>query len=1475
MIRPLPILLALCPILFSAACKRAGTRTAESALRAVPPAHALPAPGPSAFLPAPLVAGGGATPISAALGLDAKAVAPDAAGRPWVAGGTATLAKPAVLNKAHVFAVLRPQSGVLQGLLAGGTRNWDNFLQVIQNPDGALAFNSENRAGKVSRCALAAASAPKPGEPWLLEIHPSGPNAVISVNGQKAGEVNGDIDANVFGAGYASNAPFRGQLGELRVYTDLDVAGQEAVRRHLLTWWGLAGGDTSGFADGFRHDGVIVGGTVRAATCGALTVVTEGAADATLCVGANATAPPVLDGLPDGVTVMCGRTWRVHSTAANPPMAWLSFDPAATIDASYLGEHGFYTLMFRDAATNAWREIGATSAGPDARITFSPVPMAAGQYTLAVAQGQVIQGNPARVIVAGHAPADEITVTPGDWLHLQCRGAVDGQLLTLTESRTGALWYSGPATALDLAMFAMRAPVVELRARFSAAAGVLAGDQKITLSLDTAKPALYPGLIVQIQRRKDADAALPPVDQDLATGARWPAELTSLAYPAFRTAESIHAPPVDDPAKPWWQAPGYFHNVLPSPAIMPDAVAAKGKLTAEESQLWLKQVAETRSFHRYPLGDIQAAYPVAIRIAGGLLINKPGPYQFQWESNLTSQLVIGGQRADAAGQLTIDCPTPGFIPFAAVMANSKDKPRLQSRLRWKVPGASAFTDVPAGAYVHAVDATRSAALAGVTKDFTHRRATLTATADDSAAERLLADTAVDKQIASSQAFDETIRPMLAGFMTGRALSGNPALGKSILDRVVARIDFLRLHPEQHGMQGFGKTDGRTMRLFESLVPFLALCENHPALQADALAARAGLAQYAIATCLSRSFFSEDHHGANDGYDDDNNLIVNFPRAARCLDDPYAWDAAACLQDSHFRYAPGGSEGLASDGMFNFHNVNGRQLHPLGYGTSWSNRVLNSHLYGTPWSRTAEQNHRMAEFHLAMEWIFYRGTQCWFANGRHNTHRGGGGWLAGIANNLLNVPGPFVRAEDRAALAAMAARLNKDPENSITGNRFFFRNLYMIHRRPDYYMDVKMTSPLAGPSESFAGQVPWNMGFADGVTTFMRDGKEYDALHSNNGPNAAYGVVTGFYKDPGKSGQIKQDGNPCLWQFRALPGTTKLDDETFAPDRYRGGSGSTAGGVSDGVLGHGAFHFALGSHGAEARKFYAFTDDGMVVLNSNISTLRKDKVPADVTLRSNLNQCDWKSDIRIVRQNGKVHVLPLASDNNSLTLPLDQRYWIEHDGIGYLVMPTGCEGGPGKPGTLRLHAATRTPLTPVPGLQYTPDQLALIKQATKPDRAAKVFHLWIDHGQQVIDAKAAYFVCMRAAMADVPAWLAYPPVVIHSNDAAVQAVTDRRDGTTHAFFREGGTLTSSDGKPMITTAAAAAIMWRPTTGSVTVQDPFAACTTDAAKLTDTLTATLGTGLQGITAPKELAVPLPGMNDPDDRHRGRPVTRKIVP
>lgn len=1431
------------------------------------------------MMPQPVLHGGGAMPLSAALAGEELPAKEDENGLPWVRlAGARELRKGGKIGDSHYYLVIRPTPGRKHGLLSRGWRQFDDYSTLAVAADGSLYFHSENAGGqRVAGGGLAAGKAPKPGAPFLLEIHPDGNGRMnFAVGGQPSGWMSAVANGNVFGTGYGNEPHFEGEIGEIRTFAAAALTPEQTleVSRLIASWWMLPGGIEGAYEEGFRSAPLLLGGTFRAGESAGLAVkVTRVDEGGRVAIGASsAEGTPTTENLPAaGASAVWSRQWRVHTTAAAE--GTLQFSKERMFSDAFAGQ-GFYALFHRNRAEETWREIATASVGAQGNITFPGVRLESGYYTLGVIGGNAPRKSAAQVMFNGKPAEGTVKIAPGTFIRLESKGHEAGQLLKITDLDSKLPLYSGPADTMALGYHALRTASQKLVFQYASAGVVLGKEATLTIALNSAEGRLYPGVLTQMVRRTEGmQPALPSAERFAVSperGKPWTAKEYA-DYPNFRTGDAVITPPYEDPLARWAYPPDYFHTVIPGLAIATDP-GRRVDWAAPPS---------------YPADDLGFNGDSSVRFSGVLLIREAGEYAFALTRNFPARMVIGGKSlnlAPASGdgsdepQLVVNLKA-GAVPFEIVADRPAGAPALESVLRWKTPGSAEPTIVPAGAFAHPVSAVREKALATLTGDFPYRAKASLPGSDDAELVAAIGSFDTAPHITDAQKFIDETTKWVGAFFNGKVLAGDPRVARTAFRLMRDRAAFLRRveNKAQLDITHFGKTDGRPIAFLGTLRPFTFICERLPELQAEALDARAALAEFAISGALSRSVFAEWNDGANDGYNDPHNLIKNFWIAAENLDDPYCWDAATCLQDNHMAYVPKAGLGLTSDGSYNFHNANGRQIMMYSYGQDWFRRVVGGGAgrsrVGSPWGYTHEEYRRFAGYAKGMEWLFYRGSAPLFAGGRQNWLKRGNNAVE-MAKSILN-SGEAVGQQTREDLGELLKRSEENPENPITGNRFFFRNLFMTHRRADFCVHVKMIGGMSGGTETFRGMHPWDMAFSDGFTMILRHGKEFDKFHQN-AANGAYAQLKYFDRKTNKiADSLKSFAGhfptPALWNYRSLAGTTLPDDEVFHPDRYRGGAGPNAGGVSDGKNGHCAFQGNQGNLGITAAKFYAFFDDGMLQLVNGITSSRTN-LPQGVTTRTNLNQTEWLTDVTIINETGEKRVLALAGSEQHIRLPMNQRYLILHDGAGYLVVPTGSEGGPGKIGTLCIDLSERTPLSPVPGVTFEPAFIKAAQERKFPDLKAKVFHLSIDHGANVKDGTAAYFVCLTGATEKAAHLVAKPPFALLSNTQDIQAVSDLRSGLTHAYFRKGGELRNTAGKLIFKTPAPASVMWTPAEKEIVVQDPQAVMHTPTEWLNE-MQLTIGPGLTGIEKESPLKIMMPGNKDPDDRYRGAPVSRKI--
>jgi len=613
----------VCCLIFFA-CGSDGRTSSEEPplpLRELPDAVLLEPADPAAAMPSALLAGGGGRPLTDALDGGEIKIVLDQHGRPWGKPGARALRTPRKLADTEFFIVLRPHHGdsPVQGLLARNHRAWDDFIQISHSPGGPFHVQAECQRGKSMRTSLAADKAPEADAPWLVHLRPSNDGHLhLSLNDQPAGRIRSAINARVFGRGYATSPPFRGQLGEIIAYEPLGEGRALLVKSLLASYWMLPGGVEEAFAEGFLEAPAVLGEDVTVAHSGPLTVRLTAPAVTPVYLGSSAESPPTIDDLPAGATVRHGTRWRLHAAGDDAPEGHFIFAASRTLGADMLGGHGFHALFHR-AEGGDWREVAAAVPNAAGDIVFPALPLRSGEYQLAVIQGVPMRRSSARLVVLG---AEDGGLVPGSRVRITTSESMPGQQLTLRETAGGTVIYQGAARELDLPLWVLRNMKIQLSGVFDAAPGVLASSDELELATPPDSVEYHPGLLATLIRDPQDDG-LPPAAAFEPPVADPPMFLDDpyQGYPVLRDAESVRAARPARPGRGRFTPPSRHHLPIPSLTI------ATGE-----------RIAEWGALVKYPFDDFTGARHVGLRIEGVLLVDEPGLYGFQLESNLPATL---------------------------------------------------------------------------------------------------------------------------------------------------------------------------------------------------------------------------------------------------------------------------------------------------------------------------------------------------------------------------------------------------------------------------------------------------------------------------------------------------------------------------------------------------------------------------------------------------------------------------------------------------------------------------------------------------------------------------------------------------------------------------------------------------------------------------------------------------------------------
>jgi len=324
----------------------------------------------------------------------------------------------------------------------------------------------------------------------------------------------------------------------------------------------------------------------------------------------------------------------------------------------------------------------------------------------------------------------------------------------------------------------------------------------------------------------------------------------------------------------------------------------------------------------------------------------------------------------------------------------------------------------------------------------------------------------------------------------------------------------------------------------------------------------------------------------------------------------------------------------------------------------------------------------------------------------------------------------VNSDAREALLAFRDRLEEKREpgdDAPSGNRYFWRSDFMVHRATDRYLSIRMSSTRTVRSEACNQEGLQNYHLGDGVTLFSQRGDEYDGIFP-------------------------------AWDWKRVPGVTCLRSDEPLPVLSTGkdlGADLFVGGASDGDDGVAAMRSVR--DGVSARKAWFCYDNILVCLGADISSYARSPVITSI------NQCLMKSEVHIGTPEGPAPFL--HTDRLFGELP-----WVHHDGIGYLLLQ---------------QMAVDVRREPQWGAWKD------INGNASADRVLRdAFGLWIDHGFGPQDSHYAYAVAMGVDVEQTAAMHETPPFEILENTSDIQVVS-WSEGLTQAVFWKPGEVTVSD------------------------------------------------------------------------------------
>ena len=283
---------------------------------------------------------------------------------------------------------------------------------------------------------------------------------------------------------------------------------------------------------------------------------------------------------------------------------------------------------------------------------------------------------------------------------------------------------------------------------------------------------------------------------------------------------------------------------------------------------------------------------------------------------------------------------------------------------------------------------------------------------------------------------------------------------------------------------------------------------------------------------------------------------------------------------------------------------------------------------------------------------------------------------------------------------------------------------MLHNRKRYDFSVRAVSARTCRSESGNGENLWGTYLSEGATNIRVMGDEYVNIFP-------------------------------VWEWDKIPGTTTPAGEVENHNDWGvAGKAEFVGGASDGT--YGVMAYAMNDYGMQANKAWFMFDNEIVCLGAGIEGKETDK-----QINTSINQCHLMGDVYLISESGA------AKMNAESNVQQEYKGWIWHNKVGY----------------------------------YLPDNTAvLLKNGVQKGRWSKinfnqpgeevsmpVFNLCIEHGSKPQQASYVYYIVPGVTS---PASLkAYDTngVEIVSNNADMQAVSNKKLDMLQAVFYKAGSL----------------------------------------------------------------------------------------
>lgn len=305
-------------------------------------------------------------------------------------------------------------------------------------------------------------------------------------------------------------------------------------------------------------------------------------------------------------------------------------------------------------------------------------------------------------------------------------------------------------------------------------------------------------------------------------------------------------------------------------------------------------------------------------------------------------------------------------------------------------------------------------------------------------------------------------------------------------------------------------------------------------------------------------------------------------------------------------------------------------------------------------------------------------------------------------------------------------------NLADSHTAYWRSDYSLHQRPNYTMDVRMSSIYTSRNENGNGENLKGYFLVDGATSITQKGNEYVDIFP-------------------------------VWDWAKIPGTTTPAKTTIPKTAAWQVNGNSyfAGGITDGKYGISAYLYDDRDYdiNTKAKKSWFFFDKEVICLGSGITST------AEESINTTVNQTLLRGDVKVITNGGSETIL--NKGEHSFT----NLSWILHDGIAYYF-----------PQQANLEITNQAQSGTWNSINTTQTSELITKD---------VFKTWFNHGIKPNKGSYSYIVVPNISTTDDIKNYSVSDIEILANTDSLQVVKHKNLNIIGLVFFKGATFTSEE------------------------------------------------------------------------------------